>query len=266
MLTSCICRFDHFNEPWFFAFGSRSHATVSYHRKDWEFAAISQALSERGCLTDGKKGLGFAVGTEPLVSRFASMGARVIATDVEPGATADPWAQTGQHAASKEALFKPDLVTRQTFDDNVEFRWLNMLRPEQFPTERFDFVWSACAFEHLGSLDAGLDFVKQSSRLLKPGGFAVHTTEYNVWSNTKTIDSGGVVLYRWQDLERLGRELNATGYWMDPVDPNPGTHQFDRDPDVPPYYTTGRQHVKLQFGEFVTTSAMIIIQAKESST
>lgn len=264
MLTSCVCRFDHFSEPWFATFGTNTHPTVKFHRKDWEFAAISQALFERGCLDRGKTGMGFAVGTEPLVSRFASMGASVLATDVEPGATAEPWAQTGQHAVDKWALYNPAVLSREGFDSRVRFQWLNMLQPTKYPDERFDFVWSACAFEHLGSLQTGLDFVKWSSLLLAPGGVGVHTTEYNVWSNTETIDSGGVVLYRKQDLERLAKELDELGYVMEPFDPNPGRHRFDREPDVVPYYTCGRQHVKLQIGKFVSTSAMIIVRPKES--
>ena len=35
---------------------------------------------------------------------------------------------------------------------------------------QFDFVWSACAFEHLGSILNGLEFVVNSVKCLKPGG------------------------------------------------------------------------------------------------
>ena len=38
----------------------------------------------------------------------------------------------------------------------------------------------ACCFEHLGSPQAGLDFVLASMDCLRPGGVAVHTTEYDV--------------------------------------------------------------------------------------
>ena len=42
----------------------------------------------------------------------------------------------------------------------------------------FDFTWSSCALEHLGTLRAGADFVVEQMTCLRPGGVAVHTTEY----------------------------------------------------------------------------------------
>ena len=42
---------------------------------------------------------------------------------------------------------------------------------------RFDLVWSSCALEHLGTPQAGLDFIMRTLDLLEPGGLAVHTTE-----------------------------------------------------------------------------------------
>jgi hypothetical protein len=53
------------------------------HRKAWEWCFITQALHERGKLGVGTRGLGFAVGEEPLSSLFASMGGEVLATDLE---------------------------------------------------------------------------------------------------------------------------------------------------------------------------------------
>jgi hypothetical protein len=75
------------------------------HRKLWEWAAISQALDERGMLADGKRGIGFAVGTEPLASLFASRGATIDATDYL--ADDDGWADTGQNAKSLDAIRWP---------------------------------------------------------------------------------------------------------------------------------------------------------------
>ena len=52
------------------------------HRKIWEFCFIAQALDERGMLARGRRGLGFAVGTEPLPAMFASRGCAIVATDL----------------------------------------------------------------------------------------------------------------------------------------------------------------------------------------
>ena len=46
-------------------------------------AGIAQALYERGKLKPGSRGLGFAVGKEPLSDLFASFGCDVVATDLE---------------------------------------------------------------------------------------------------------------------------------------------------------------------------------------
>jgi hypothetical protein len=85
----------------------------------------------------------------------------------------------------------------------VNFRPVDM-RDLRLPwDETFDFLWSSCSLEHLGSLEAGMDFVKQSTDLLKPGGVAVYTTEFNVSSNDETLTSGPLVVYRKRDVEKL---------------------------------------------------------------
>ena len=89
VLQSTVCRYEHFLTDWYAKWtGLLDHPTevspdvqLSY-RKLWEFAAINQALSERDMLKPGRKGLGFAVGREPLPSIFASHGVRIVATDL----------------------------------------------------------------------------------------------------------------------------------------------------------------------------------------
>ena len=87
----------------------------------------------------------------------------------------------------------------------------------------FDFTWSSCALEHLGSLDAGAAFVLRQMACLRPGGTAVHTTEYVVSSDTDTVEKGGTVLYRRRDIEALAEQLRAAGHEieLDPGEPYP---------------------------------------------
>ncbi|TAM96268.1 MAG: DUF4214 domain-containing protein, partial [Rhodanobacteraceae bacterium] len=47
------------------------------HRKLWEWCFITQAFYERGMLTEGRRGLGFAVGNEPLTGLFAKLGCSI---------------------------------------------------------------------------------------------------------------------------------------------------------------------------------------------
>src|SRR5260370_19674515 len=47
------------------------------HRKIWEWCFIAQALDDHGMLRPGKRGLGFAVGKEPLPAALAGCGCRI---------------------------------------------------------------------------------------------------------------------------------------------------------------------------------------------
>jgi hypothetical protein len=121
----------------------------------------------------------------------------------------------------------------------------------------FDFVWSSCCFEHLGNLEAGLQFVINSVDTLKPGSVAVHTTEYNLSSNDDTIGEGGIVIYRRRDFEELVQRLRDRGYKVSAFAPAPHAHPLDFHIDAPPYYDN--YHLKLRLAEYVTTSAGICI-------
>jgi hypothetical protein len=271
-LNSIVCQRAHWDSDWFKRWmakfaqaepvgGSFVPRHITFHRKTWEWAVISEALDERGMLAPGRRGCGFAVGREPLACLFAERGVDVTATDlaVEPNNTAQTWSAAGQHAASMEALFWPDLIRREEFEARVRFMPQDMraLNVEQLGT--YDFVWSSCSFEHLGDLEAGLQFVLRSTALLRPGGVAVHTTEFNVSSGDKTIERGDSVIYREVDIAALSHRLRLLGCGLVRFDPNAGTAAEDIEYDFPPYYSHGRQHVKLLLGGFVSTSCLLII-------
>lgn len=121
MLNSVVCRTEHFFEPWFeetalavgyYSIGENGNIQRNLHRKVWEWISITQALRERGKLASGMKGIGFAVGQEPLASIFAASGAEVLASDLGVGDKAAEWSRTGQHAASLDQLYKEGLVSR----------------------------------------------------------------------------------------------------------------------------------------------------------
>lgn len=270
MLETIVCRYTDFAAPWYRAqelnllirriFAGHSADKVDFvNRKFWEWCAISQALDERCMLRTDMRGLGFAVGQEPLTSHFAGRGCHILATDLQQEASVDEWITSSQHAASKEILFQPLLVNREIFDRRVTFQAADMRTLEGL-TGGYDFIWSSCALEHLGSLRAGLDFIVRSSELLGPGGVAVHTTEYNVLSNDATIEKGGNVVYRQRDILALAGELRSKRFTL--VSPNfdAGNHKFDLDFDRPPYMTSGKPHLKLEIDGHVCTSLMLIIE------
>lgn len=273
MLTSMVCRQEHFESEWYGRWWHKAHLSgpdpvnrpfleVPYHRKAWEFCAISQALYERDLLRPGSRGVGFAVGHEPLSSLFASMGCNVLASDLgADGPEADTWEATKEHASSPEDLYHPYLVDRATFDRNVTFAALDMRDEWRLTPGTYDFVWSSCSFEHLGNMQAGLDFVVRSAQLLRPGGVAVHTTEYTVSSNDLTTTEGVTVLYRKRDMEELDGMLRQRGFCLAHPDFFPGDDCYDRLYDFPPYFSHGRQHVKLLYDGLVTTSFLVIVLA-----
>jgi hypothetical protein len=271
MLASTVCRRAHWDTPWFARWnaffadaappgGSFLPNNLRYHRKVWEWAAIAQALDERDMLVPGRRGCGFAVGREPLACLFAKLGIDVMATDLGASeGAAQSWSRSGQHAVNLDALYWPHLVDRATFDARVRFMPQDMRALEPARLGTYDFIWSACSLEHLGTLEAGLQFVLRSTELLRPGGVAVHTTEFNVSSLVNTIAAGGNVLYRRSDLDSLAARLRLLGCGMEPFDDFPGTAPEDIEYDYEPYYEHGREHVKLMISGFVSTSCLLII-------
>lgn len=261
MLGPMVCQRAHFDSDWFRHWSRIANEPapngVMYHRKQWELAAIQQSLSERGCLQPGKRGIGFAVGRERLVSAFASLGVDIVATDVG-GETAKIWQETNQYAGSLQALHRPNIVDYPTFLRHASFKFVDMNDLSEIESDAFDFCWSTCSFEHLGSLRKGADFVVNAMRVLKPGGVAVHTTEFNVSSEIYTAETGDPVIYRRSDINELVSRLRANGHSVPEVDFSRGEAREDYQFDIIPFYTYGRQHIKLEMHGFVATSILLI--------
>lgn len=252
------CREEHFRQPWFSFWTDRLGETLRYHRKLWEFVFICQALHERGLLRSGSRGLGFGVGGEPLSAYFISRGCRITATDMAADeAEAAGWSQTAQHAAGVETLRRPHLCDDAVFDAGIAFRNVDMNHIPDDLTGH-DFCWSACAFEHLGSIEHGLAFVQRSVETLKPGGWAVHTTELNLSSNDDTVAEGGTVLFRRRDMDALAGRLRADGHEVVPFDYDAGDGPVDRYVDIAPYRP--EPHLKLALEGYVATSFGLIVR------
>lgn len=240
--------------------GQHRDRQVLVHRKLWEWCYIAQALEQGGALRPRGRGVGFGVGKEPLVALFASMGARITATDLDDElATAAGWRNNDEFAGKLEGLNERGICDPETFSRLTTYRSADM-RNVAADLRGFDFSWSSCAFEHLGSIDAGLDFVLAQMRCVRPGGLSVHTTEFNVTSDDGTVDEGPTVLYRKRDIERLASELRRAGHEVR-CDFTLGETPADLHVDTPPY---GQQdmHLKVAIGEYVTTSFGISIRKR----
>jgi hypothetical protein len=266
MLTSKICTKADFDAEWFQRWRPMmAHHTANgirlggkfLHRKEWELVFICQALEERGLLTFSKRGVGFAVGLEPLPAIFASRGCKVLATDKNTDSGGD-W--QGQWASHKSDLSRPQICDLSTFDENVNFQQLDMNKIRRSLTG-FDFSWSCCALEHLGSLKRGFAFLMNQMRCLRPGGTAVHTLEFNLSSNSTTIAKGGTVAYRRSDVEEFVKLCHRKGHAVSTVDFSPGGDPLDEFVARPPWddTTSNLAHLRLTIGRFVCTSLALII-------
>ena len=207
-----------------------------WHRKLWEYAYLLQALHQAGFLAPGSSGIGFGCGEEPIASYLAARGVSATVTDLAPDrAEARGWIESGQHAGALDTAFHSDLVDRESFDRLVSHRWMDMTAIPDDIGPVHDFCWSICSLEHLGSLRAGMDFVEASLKVLKPGGIAIHTTEFNFGPAPWTLARGPTVLYKRRHFRALHRRLAAAGHHPAPLDFDIGTQPLDRFVDVPPY-------------------------------
>jgi len=235
-----------------------------YHRKIWELCYIPQALYEHGMLMQGMKGIGFGCGEEPLPSLFASMGIDITVTDLDPALSTSGWLDTGQHTTSIDKVWRSELASKEEFDKHVTLKYVDM---NSIPTDlsgKHDFCWSICAFEHLGTIKAGLDFVENSLRVLKPGGVSVHTTEYN-YNDKETIDNWPTVLFQRKHFEELSARLVAQGHEVMPLDFDLGNDVLDLFVDVPPFgyrNTPQEPHIKLAVDGFPCTCFGVVVRKK----
>ncbi len=269
-LGSKACTQADVESPWFAHWCRELHVVPEYHRKLWEYAFLLQVLHDRDMLRAGRRGLGFGCGEEPVASYLASRGVAATATDLAPDAAKGRgWMETGQHATRRDLAFRPDLVSREAFERLVDFAFVDMTDIPASLDGQYDFCWSLCAFEHLGTIEAGLRFVEQSMRTLRPGGLAIHTTEFNFLCQDDTIDEGSTVLFLAKHLTDLAARLERSGHRVGALDLDVGDGVVDRYVDVPPYHwnpvpqpgwNTGTVHLKLSLDAYPTTSFGLVVE------
>jgi len=265
-----LCTQADIESPWLHHWCARMHMAPLYHRKVWEECFVAQALWEAGMLAPRRRGLGFAVGRELLPAFLAAQGAAVLATDLmRDDARARMWHETGQHAEDVDPLFHPHLVAREEFDALVRFRAVDMAAiPDELRAGGFDFLWSVCSLEHLGSIEAGMRFVLDAMACLRPGGVAVHTTEFDLSEGGRAITTGSTVLFRRRHIEALAGRIAAAGHRMLPVEFAPAEGVLDGCVDLPPFIgadgappVADAPHLRLEYARRVVTSIGLVIRA-----
>jgi hypothetical protein len=245
---------------------------VIFHRKLWEYAYVLQTVYELGLLRPGARALGFGCGEEPIAAYLAAQGIDVLVTDLETEtAKSVGWLASHEHSSSLESAYKANLVDRGVFEKHVSHRFVDM---NDIPSDLvdFDFCWSICSFEHLGSIRHGLDFVINSMKTLRSGGVSVHTTEFNFNNDESTLDNNPTcVLFQKAHFLQLSEDLKSRGYEVFPIDFYVGGKPLDSFIDVPPYgshWTAGQNagesivtaHIKLAVAGYASTCFGIIVK------
>ncbi|MDR0898966.1 MAG: hypothetical protein LBM27_01255 [Lactobacillaceae bacterium] len=259
--TSQLCNQEFFNLPLFQYWVYQLKDRLILHRKIWEYVYITQTLFENGMLVPGKKGLGFACGTEPLPSLFAKYGCSIVATDLN---SSDPrsqeWIRTHENSQNCLGnLNERSICSKADFERLVSFRPLDM---NEIPNDlygKFDFNWSACAVEHIGGLEKSVNFLIENLKTLKKGGIAVHTSEFNLSSLTETSIEPNCIIFRKKDVERVIDKISSLGNDVFPINFKIGNYLADNYVDMPPYATKGA-HLRLLLNDFVTTSFGLIVR------
>ncbi|NLS28930.1 hypothetical protein S2M10_39430 [Sphingomonas sp. S2M10] len=268
-LGSKPCTQADIESDWMAHWAAELKTAVIYHRKLWECAYVLQVLFEHGHLVPGARGLGFGCGAEPIPSYLASLGITVTASDdAGDAAAAAGWIASQQHLGSAASPFLPHLVDRERFDRFVTVATVDM-NAVPADLQGYDFCWSMCALEHLGSIEAGLRFIERSLETLRPGGTAVHTLELNIDDDGPTVDNWITVLFQRKHLEAFAAKMAAAGHQVMPLSFDFGGQVMDRFIDLPPWlhdlpdaerHRLGPPaHLKLSIDGFVCTSFGIVI-------
>ena len=243
------------------------HALLGYphfSRKEWEFETICRTLDTFGMLAQGKTGIGFAVGQEPLSAYFALRGCTVLASDLAPDMDEKGlWSDTNQNAMGDlSQINRFGICPPELFEARVSYRDIDM---NDIPEDvgEFDFCWSSCAIEHIGSLGHSIRFLKNMLKVLKPGGVAVHTTEINLSSRISTIERGDSAIFKDSDIQEVYEWMTEHGHKMT-VDFTRGSEEMDLRRSI-----TGKKYTDYMLNcnieGYDSTSFIFIIEKKRGA-
>ncbi|MCL1925835.1 MAG: methyltransferase domain-containing protein [Syntrophorhabdaceae bacterium] len=212
-------------------------------------------------LKQGKRGLGFACGKEPLPALFAGMGCEILATDLDVNdIRSTKWAETDQNTMNAvENLNEQGICSPEQFAERVTFQAMDMNEIPEELCGKFDFNWSTCAAEHIGGMEKSINFLTENIKTLKSGGIAVHTFEFNLSSNDDTCLEPDCFIFRKCDVESAAQALQAAGHEVFPLNFKSGAYFADSFVDTPPYMRHNA-HLRLLIRKFVATSFGLIVR------
>lgn len=235
--------------------------SVRPQRKLWEFAAVLQAFYEGGVLTKDARVLGFGVGDEPIPSYLASLGLGVVATDLA-GVT------------DRSIVMRANMIDEAAFDAQVEVSDVDIRRLDDPTLRDFDGLWSCSVLNALTTPEAAAEAAINAMDTLKPGGVAVHTTEFAFADDAPRQAPGGLFFPR-RFFETLADGLNGRGHSVAPLSFDLGRGALDGYVDLEPYAAEGSQafenlwreglgcpHLKVISAGVLTTSFVLIVKRR----
>jgi 2-polyprenyl-3-methyl-5-hydroxy-6-metoxy-1,4-benzoquinol methylase len=247
--VSQLCTYSQFGEPAFHEIAEAMALERIPHRGIWGHVYIVSVLATEGLVVPGSRAIGFGCGAERIPALLASRGVSVLASDLPGPAPAE----------RLEAMFDARVIHREDYDSLVGFHPIDMNDLPDGLDGQFDCLWSSSAMQHLGSIRRGMEFVERSLAALRPGGLAVHTTEFNLDSNEATVQTPDLSVFRRRDIEALASRLIARGHEVLPINLHPGHEKEDEVIDLPPY---GLPHLKLIIGRHILTSFGLAVRKK----
>ena len=174
-------------------------------RKRWELCWLAQKHQEIHGSKSVPAMLGLGVGTEPLIYHFAHLGENVVATDrFDEGSVWDESRLTPERVRTANPFPYPrERLTVRNMD----------MRSIDYPASTFDVVWSCSSVEHVWTLTEFIQIFREIHRVLKPGGYALITTEFSL--DEPYFLPG--VLSLWKDCALFTGPLEGLSL-VDPVD------------------------------------------------
>ena len=245
--VSQVCTAAQFAEDDFLRLVATFKQTPRMHRKQWEYAYTLRVLEVHDMLRAGRNGVGFGVSDEPILAVMAAAGMQLTATE-HPAYR--PGGQVREQLSVMD-VFYGGICAEDEFRRRVAFCTVDM-NAMPLGLGVFDVVWACSVIEELGSIRAGADFVVAASGLLKRGGIGVFTTQFNARSDSSTIESPRLSVWRRLDLLDLLDRLVEAGCEMLPLSLTPGNLPEDAIVDTPPY--ANPVHLKLTSGDHTLTS------------